>query len=424
MAEAFAIFHLLIKIKSKNKRKFDEDLDHELRVLEELYYYTYDEESKYISHLKAELKKDGYIRDDRVMKTFQLKPEFKQSAFYEHAKVWYNTKQDNPNRKKQSLETIKKDFSFSYKIKGLEISEQELEFEKRQDLQKLDLKPKTTKTISKKFKDLEKHIFWKAINIKSKQEHSLFRFENLQKELAIASIEDLRQDKFLGDILIKIIANTDYENIDNREKLEATKKFLDLTFNQLKEHINPKIGSDFKPARFKKFFAEPKTKSIEEKDVDDSVANNTWYVLNGFVGTSEEKALIKFIKNSIGNLEEKHDEIHLLRNEEVYKIYDFEKGRGFAPDFLLFLRSKETNSVYYQLFIEPKGDQFKDLSGSFKNSKEGWKEEFLEQITKKHGFDKVIKTENRDYKLIGLPFFNQGSEENFTKEFEKLLSKK
>ena len=30
---------------SKTKRRFDEDLDNELRVLEELYYYTYDEES-------------------------------------------------------------------------------------------------------------------------------------------------------------------------------------------------------------------------------------------------------------------------------------------------------------------------------------------------------------------------------------------
>ena len=37
--------------KIKNARKFDEDLKHELRVLEELYYYTYDEDSKYISEL-------------------------------------------------------------------------------------------------------------------------------------------------------------------------------------------------------------------------------------------------------------------------------------------------------------------------------------------------------------------------------------
>ena len=47
--------------------------NHELRSLEELYCYTYDEKSRYISHLKEELRKDGYISDDRVKKTFYLK---------------------------------------------------------------------------------------------------------------------------------------------------------------------------------------------------------------------------------------------------------------------------------------------------------------------------------------------------------------
>ena len=45
--------------KEKNKRKFDNDIENELRMLEELFYYTYDEESRYITDLKNELKKDG-----------------------------------------------------------------------------------------------------------------------------------------------------------------------------------------------------------------------------------------------------------------------------------------------------------------------------------------------------------------------------
>lgn len=412
--------------KIKNKRKFDEDLDNELRVLEELYYYTYDEDSRYISHLKAELKKDGYIRDDRTMKTFALKEDFKETDFYENTKIWYNQKIDNPERQKKTLKDIKKNVPFEYRIKGLELEEQEVDFEKQQDLQKLNLKQQTTKTISKKFKDIEKHIFQKAINIKAKHERSLFQFENLQKELAIETIADLRTDNFLGNVEMRIIApkNMSYDDINHKEKLEASLKFLDAAFNQLKEHINPKIGSDFRAGNFKKFFAEPKTKSIEEKNLDDGIANNNkWYVLDGFVGTSEEKALVEFIKNSIGNLERKYDEIYLLRNEEAYKMYDFEKGRGFAPDFLLFLKSKETKSIYYQIFIEPKGDQYKDSSKGFKNSKEGWKEEFLEQVTKKHGFDEVVKAENPNYRLIGLPFFNQGSKGEFTKEFKKLYRK-
>ncbi|WP_196228404.1 DEAD/DEAH box helicase family protein, partial [Kingella kingae] len=39
--------------KLPNKRKFDEDLQHELRMLEELFYYTHDEQSRYISELRT-----------------------------------------------------------------------------------------------------------------------------------------------------------------------------------------------------------------------------------------------------------------------------------------------------------------------------------------------------------------------------------
>ena len=64
-----------------------------------MYYYTYDEESRYISHLKEELRKDGYIRDDKVIKTFALKKDFQDSKFYQETKIWYNKQIDNPNRR-------------------------------------------------------------------------------------------------------------------------------------------------------------------------------------------------------------------------------------------------------------------------------------------------------------------------------------
>lgn len=65
--------------KQPNKRKFDNDMQHELRILEELFYYTHDEQSRYITELKNELRKDGYLPekdDDKVLATFKLKSEF------------------------------------------------------------------------------------------------------------------------------------------------------------------------------------------------------------------------------------------------------------------------------------------------------------------------------------------------------------
>lgn len=415
--------------KIKNKRKFDDDLKHELRVLEELYYYTYDEESRYISHLKEELRKDGYIRDDKIIKTFALKKDFQDSKFYKETKIWYNKQIDNPNRKKKTLDDIKKDFFVPYKIKGLEFTEQEIDFEKQEDLQRLNLQEKGLQTISIKFKDIEKHIFQKAINIKAKQENSLFQFEKLKEELEIGNIEELQTDK-LADFDVKIIVskNTSYEDIDNNDKLGLVIKFLDNIFAELKDKIAPKIGSEFIAGDFKKFFAEPKTKTIEadadSERISKELETENWYVLDSFQGTSEEKELIGFIKETIGNLEQKYKEVYLLRNEEVYKIYDFEKGRGFQPDFILFLKTKNKKELknrfetelYYQIFIEPK--QLKYMT----SENEIWKEQFLEEISEKYGFEKVIKAENPSYRLVGLPFFNKDNNTKFKNKYELVVN--
>ena len=290
--------------------------------------------------------------------------------FYKESKIWYNKQIDNPNRKKKTLDDIKKDFFVPYKIKGLEFTEQEINFSKQEDLQRLDLQGKGLKTISIKFKDIERHIVQKAINIKAKEENSLLQFEKLKEEMEIESIEDLQKDK-LADFDVKIIVNknTTYDDINNYDKLHLVMKFLDNIFSELKDKIAPKIGSEFIVGDFKKFFSEPKTKTIELDSDSERIAkeleNENWYVLDTFLGTSEEKELIEFIKETIGNLEQKFKEVYLLRNEEVYKIYDFKQGRGFQPDFILFLKTKnkiDTGVVkmefYYQIFIEPKGNEF------------------------------------------------------------------
>lgn len=76
------------------------------------------------------------------------------------------------------------------------------------------------------------------------------------------------------------------------------------------------------------------------------------------------------------------------------------------PDFILFLKSKGEN-LYYQVFIEPKGGQFKaDDAKDFKDGKEGWKVKFMADIIAKYGVNNILKSENKNYKLIGLPLYN------------------
>ena len=70
---------------------------------------------------------------------------------------------------------------------------------------------------------------------------------------------------------------------------------------------------------------------------------NDWYVMDNFAGTSLEEALIQFISERLGDLKSKYD-VHLIRNEEVFKLNNFADGEGFMPDFVLLLKDKQKSS--------------------------------------------------------------------------------
>jgi type III restriction enzyme len=310
------------------------------------------------------------------------------------------------------------------------MKEQQVILDKETDEVLAESLKKGSKTISINFKDFERHIVAKAINKKATKDLSLLRFDNLQNELNINSVDDIFADNFIGNFKINIVTTkdkTDLDDISNEEKLNLLLGFLDEFARKLKEVSNPYLGTEkFSPFSFEDLFGDVKEKSVlidqESKNLEAELLQHKWYVLDGFNGTSEERELLEFMKKKIGNLEEKYDKVYLLRNEEVYKFYDFSQGRGFEPDFLLFLKGKKGN-LYYQIFIEPKGSQFTDKEGGFKDSKEGWKEEFLQQITNKYSNGDLLKAENKNYKLIGLPLFNKREENAFSKVFDEQLLK-
>ena len=71
----------------------------------------------------------------------------------------------------------------------------------------------------------------------------------------------------------------------------------------------------------------------------------------------------------------------------------------------MFANDKKTGNTSWQIFIEPKGSQFADANNKFENSKEGWKQQFLAEITNR---DEVKELVNDDrYRIVGLPFYNE-----------------
>lgn len=406
-----------------NKRKFDDNPLHELRVLEELYYYTYDEDSKYISHLKNELRRDGYIKDGKVQKTFAIKDEFKNSPFFKESVMWVNDRVENPDRQKKNLNDIKDSWNFDYKLNVLEYSEEELELDEERDIKRLDIVETASKTLKVTIKDFDRHIFHKAINIKSQPDNSILRFNNLKKVLSVESIDDLLREEFLGSFVVNIRVPEDItiDKISNENKLKILLKLLDKFTVELKDYINPYIGTEFKPKKMSEIFGEPKVKIVEEDEESLTLAarlkGKNWYVLNDFIGTSEEKGLIEDIMGTTSNLQNNYQDVYLLRNEEVYKIYDFETGRGFQPDFILLLRDKQKGDLFYHVLMEPKGDGIKD--------KDEWKNDFLKEISRRYSMHEndFLTFETDTYVLIGLPLYNLSNKKEFMDRYEAIWNK-
>ncbi len=423
--------------KPVNCRKFDNELNHELRFLEELFYYTYDEESLYISHIKKALEEEGYIDDGKEKLEFDFNEDFKNNNFYKNGIIFYNLPEINPEGHIKKIEEIdihnvRLNISTGYA--------EEAAFSDNGN----KVKEVTKELISCNLLEVENHIFMKAINIKAKEDNSFYRFENISERLDIETLDEL-QSKYFSDasryrITFEVDEDVKYEDIPPKYKLQACLLSLNTIERELKE-VPSKLGGEFIMGPFSDFFKDPKVKLIDRKVIENSkqlwqdhLADAKWYPLNNFAGTSEEIALINFIKDQISEhkLDKEMEDFYLIRNEEIYKIYDFEMGEGFCPDFLLFFKLKDKEKkkgkkkldVVYQVFIEPKSER--SLFEGKVVGEEKRKATFLKQISERYGDRKdILKFSNKSYRLVGLPFYSNVSKEfnnQFRSEFNNILS--
>ncbi|MDR9859448.1 DEAD/DEAH box helicase family protein [Treponema socranskii] len=417
-----------------NRRKFDDDIRNELRILEEFYFHS-DEDHRYINELSNELKNKGLITEKRTQKIFPVKPAQQQrlNGMY----LFVNDRIENSERR---LKKLPDDFQnlppFEYRITTNPYSEiRDVDFQKDDAYLAVASGPFNTKSLN--FSDIPIHIKYKAVHRLNANAASYYNFENILRRFNVQSMEEFFD--FIKDVKIMLTHDTDkYENIPNKKMLEMCEKFFTYLQSELEKFDKPYKGTDFRLVKFSDMFSfdqqkgkicftkeklisidEQASETQENKTLEKELQTADWYALDAFWGTSEERNLIQFIKDRKSNLLANYDSFQLLRNEEVYKIFDFDTGRGFQPDFLLFLHGKVGNpNAYYQVFIEPKG---KFLAG---DDNDGWKQDFLEEIAKRYGKEHAVIERNSSYVLIGLPFFNSNDEKlksKFLKAFEKTI---
>lgn len=406
----------------REKRKFDKNLEHELRALEELYFYAYDKKSEYIDSLKSALKEDGYEIESGEGIKFDLKDEFKSEPLYTKGMIAWNEKLLPQIVRKASLGAIKtrEGFNpFSYTLESLQVTEEKFDLQ-RDDGEKVKME-ETSQKIEMKFGEIDRHVIYKALHKKAVRDGAnRFRLEGMSEMIEVTGIDNLRDN--LKDFDIEIQTAKSKEDLNADDFLKIAEEFLSRLFEEIETSLYTFKGSEFSLKNFSEVFHKPKIKKLGSNKENREIADKRWYVLNRFVGTDEEERAAEFIQNNMQALLKKYGDVKLLKNEEVYKIYGFETGEGFQPDYILFLGDLKNLKLYYMVFIEPKGSHLR--------MEQEWKEKFLAQISEKYGHldqkGKVLVSENSEYSLYvtGLPFYNKDNLNKFEREFDKIVERR
>ena len=404
------------QIEEKFTRKFDENENNELRVIEQLHYHSANN-PRYISELKQVLRESGIFDDVNLEeRELKLKESFKQTRTYTDGLVWMNKRLSYQEYVEQRQESLL-DTSFipsSFEVRLPTFNTSDFEAFSEDDVFATD----SINTLNFEFgKEITSNIVRAAIN-RNKQ----YTFKNLQKaffglsgisafiemlskvniivESSLSQISELTADQKLY-IAEQLLYSIEKDIVPTEERFYGSANFESVPVREVfEENILRKYTVNVNGNA--EFGRSQKTKS--ETEIFENIDQLDWYAYDDNFGTSEEKYLVRAIRELMNDLQEKWSDIYLLRNEKAVKIYSFDEGRAFEPDFILLANDKKVGNTSWQIFIEPKGSQFLDSNNTFKNSKEGWKEKFLLQITERDEARTLLDDER--YRIVGLPFFN------------------
>jgi len=396
----------------KFTRKFDDDISNDLKTLEELYYHT-KEDSRYISELKKALVDSGIYEDDEyiVTKQLTLKSEFKKTDFYREGQVFFNKKipRSFDNIKSFTDWGVKKTnyrYTLSSGIGSMSSAFFEMELTQSSE--------EVIKTKDIKLTEIPRHIIRFALS-----KNPFFYFDNLSHYFpGISSLSNfIDSTAFLAGLEITFSGTANRLNeINHFDYLQALNGLLQSIEADIKSNSTEYEGSYYIKERVHKVFKDKEIKVYKDSERADGqetlVANEHWYVYNANYGTSEEKKFVELFSRRFKELEQKFENIYLIRNEREIKIFD-KLGRAFEPDFLLFCKQRDGEQMTFQVFIEPKGNH---LLGHDK-----WKEDFLKEIRAEQ---KTIKIHTDTYLITAVPFYNYNNENEFKTALENTLNVK
>ena len=398
------------------RRKLDRNTGSELRVLEELHYHSIND-SRYVSELRTALVEEGIMDEQEIFRQLTLKDSFKATAFYQHGLIYLNNRIKNRYEYVRSFSDMKI-FLKNYQhvlTTGRGVSEAILN--DNSDV-------KAVKEAGQKdvlVRDIPIHIIRNAI-----ARNPFFSFQSIKIYFPHCKsvIQFIEDENYLGGLEITFRGNKqELSLLSNQTQLDAMMGLLEQIESELRKNTTEYKGTEmFKEEKINYVFTDKNLKlprNSERANGDELfISDKNWYAYNANYGTKEEKNFVYLLDRQMETLKEKYEDIYLVRNERHFKVYSFDEGQAFEPDFVLFLREKGGTMLTYQLFVEPKGKYLQEH--------DIWKQNFLKQMTDKfEGKTLEFKTQDKTQKhrLVGVPFYNNENENEFKQNLYEVIPK-
>lgn len=387
----------------KYQRKYDDDVDNQLRICETLYYHCWNE-PRYISELHTALREIGLDLEGIVTKRYSLKDSFKADELYQTGYVFTNERILKSRADVHELLPSVRDKIYDVAISvgrgGEDVVLEEISSDKSVE----------TYSITMTFKEIA-DVNYSTVN-RALRQFDVFKFNTLKSYFPNikSTYEFVTDENYLGNIKMKVTSkykalpmNVVYRACVNvlskiALKISAIEEVYEGTTEFKAHYLHEYI-------RDKSINVKPISGSIGVSQNDASVGTNRldlssedWFVFNDNFGTSEEKAFVRYFKDYVDTLRSKYDKVYLLRNERQIHLYSFDGGERFEPDYILYLCKNRADSVEQLIvFVEPKGTHLIDS--------DKWKEDFLLELKEK-AIPTVTFVDDNKYKIWGFHFFN------------------
>lgn len=404
----------------KFQRKYDSDANCELRVCETLYYHCKDD-SRYIGELKAALREIGFDIDNVKTCEYKLKESFKQDELYQRGVIFLNERVEKNSPVPNELSPAVRDRIYNFTVGAGFTGLTQMMTDDAEKNTKISFH-----TVRKTVKEIAAKNF--AIVSKALRKFPVYKFSNLKKIYpALESVRNFVTDeKYLGGVKIDIKipgenpgASDLYFAVCNvLEKIAAEISTPNLQYEGTKDFLAKNISAIFSDKTVRYSVIHDGGQGVSQndnsvaKDLKIDLSSETWFAQTDNFGTAEEKAVVAYFKERYKDLEKIYSKVFLVRNERQFGIYNFEDGRKFEPDFVIFLQKDKGGSFeQLQIFVESKGEHL--------TPKDDWKEKFLLQIKETAKPVKVL-ADNNEFLIWGLHFYNQTDIKNFDEDFQEL----